>query len=785
MRFWREHLRGRRFDVAISPRWDVDEQHATLLCLLADARERVGYTEQTSEGKRRFNRGFDQAFDVCLPAGPVQHEVLRNLAIVTALGGTIADTSLDIHLTWEDWDKACSWWRLLPRDTVVVGLGIGAQCAGRRWPLERYAATIRGLAKHMTVQPVITCAPGERDEAVRLAAMLPMEPILATGGELREVCAVLEACDLFIGNDSGAAHLAAAMKCRVIVISRHPRSGDANHPNSTVRFGPFCEHARVLQPDEGLDECSSHCRRGDPHCINAVQPKAVVEAALAMLVDVMPEKARIAGSRFATSVCGTEKTVVAAGDSRRGDGSRSGRLVKSIFSGAAARVTSVVVGMFSLPMAVRYLGAERYGVWATITTTVVWINLLDLGIASTLSNAISRAYARADKRAAAVAVSNALFVSCAVALGGGVLLAACLRFVDWTLFFNLRSTPAAREIQRTIGTAGLLMLVGLPANLVHKLLAGYQEVHISNAIVCAGLLCSVAGLACGIAAHASMPLLFLMSTGFITAGSATGLLVVVLAKKPWLRPRIKLLRTRAMGELLASGFSFFVIQIAAVVVFSSDNLVVSHYLGAAEVTPYSVAWRLVGAGAVLQSLVFPALWPAYAEAHARGELAWIRRTFAWVMKTTVAMNVAYALLLVGFGRGLIRWWAGAAAVPSQQLLGAMAVWSVISGCMTVESCLLGALNRTRLQAVLSIVAAAVNLGISMLLVTRIGALGVILGTILSYVLVLIVPQTLMVREALFAQCVRGTEIAGNAAVLASGAGEAEDAQCTVLVLRDM
>ena len=48
---------------------------------------------------------------------------------------------------------------------------------------------------------------------------------------------MLERCDLFIGNDSGTAHLAAAMDCKTIVISRHPRDGDPNHSNSPVRFG--------------------------------------------------------------------------------------------------------------------------------------------------------------------------------------------------------------------------------------------------------------------------------------------------------------------------------------------------------------------------------------------------------------------------------------------------------------------------------------------------------------------------------------------------------------------
>ena len=106
------------------------------------------------------------------------------------------------------------------------------------------------------------------------------------------------------------------------------------------------------------------------------------------------------------------------------------------------------------------------------------------------------------------------------------------------------------------------------------------------------------------------------------------------------------------------------------------------------------------------------------------------------------------MIFVAAGKPLIRWWAGEAATPSTALLAAMALWAIISGCMTVESCLLAAVDRTREQGVLSIVAAIVNLALSIVLVQRIGAVGVITGTILSYLLVLVVPQSLIVRDVL-------------------------------------
>ena len=426
--------------------------------------------------------------------------------------------------------------------------------------------------------------------------------------------------------------------------------------------------------------------------------------------------------------------------------SRYGRILKAVFSGTAARVLSAGLSLISLPLAVRYLGAERYGVWATVTTTAVWMNLLDLGIANTLTNHISRAYALDDKRSAARYFTNALLLTAGIAGAAAILCAFLLPRINWIRLFNVSSDVSTVEIDRTIAVACGLMLLALPCNLVSKLLAGYQELHRNNYALCAGALASLGGLALGIAFRVSMPMLFVMSAGCLTFATLSNLLLVVGWQRPWLRPRLSLIDYSAIRELLDSGSSFFLIQVAAVVVFSSDNLIVSHYLGAAEVTPYSVTWRLVGLAAILQSLIFPALWPAYAEAYARRDFLWIRRTFAATMKGTVALNTFCVAILLLFGRSLIRLWAGPAAVPTTALLLAMGTWALINGFMSVESCLLAALNRTREQAVLSIIAAALNIALSLWLVRHIGSLGVIGGTILSYLFVLVVPQSLIVRR---------------------------------------
>ncbi len=280
--YWR-YLRKKSYDLAISPRWDLDEHLATLLCLLVNATARVGYTEKASPLKQRLNRGFDAAFSHCLPAGPVRHEVVRNLAIVEALGGTVQDSRLEVRLTERDREVASRLLAGVPESARVIAMGIGAGTAGRCWPLERYAACVSRLARRVRVQPVILGSAGERTHALKLAGLLAGEAIILGGVPLREVCAVLERCHLFIGNDSGSAHLAAAMECKTIVISRHPRNGDANHSNSPQRFAPYCRAMRVLQPATGLDACKGACQAPGPHCIAAVSVDEVVAAAHRML----------------------------------------------------------------------------------------------------------------------------------------------------------------------------------------------------------------------------------------------------------------------------------------------------------------------------------------------------------------------------------------------------------------------------------------------------------------------------------------------------------------------
>ena len=284
--FYSTQLRDRHFDLAISPRWDVDESLATLLCALVNAGTRVGYSARVTLAKHKLNRGFDAAFDLVVPPGPLKHEVDRSLAIVEVLGGKVTSSRLEIRLTDNDRRFVHELFTHREPRRALVAIGMGGRAASRRWPLERYAEFISRLNQQGPVQPLIVCSEEEEAEASRLSVMLSVPPYILSGVPLRAVCAVLEQCDLFVGNDTGAAHLAAAMECPTVVISRHPANGDPNHANSPARFGPSCVRSRVLQPSSGADNCVTSCHSNVPHCIKLVTVDRVVAAALDILAEI-------------------------------------------------------------------------------------------------------------------------------------------------------------------------------------------------------------------------------------------------------------------------------------------------------------------------------------------------------------------------------------------------------------------------------------------------------------------------------------------------------------------
>ncbi len=102
------------------------------------------------------------------------------------------------------------------RVAIAPGAAYGsAKC----WPVERYAALADRLIARFDADVILFGAPTEREVAERITTAMRARPILLAGQtQIEELPALLATCQLFIGNDSGAMHVAAAVGVPVVAI---------------------------------------------------------------------------------------------------------------------------------------------------------------------------------------------------------------------------------------------------------------------------------------------------------------------------------------------------------------------------------------------------------------------------------------------------------------------------------------------------------------------------------------------------------------------------------------
>jgi len=147
--------------------------------------------------------------------------------------------------------------RLLPAGRPVLALGTGANWIPKTWPAERYAELVRRLVgRGGMLEGALVATVGSDDEraaARPVTAGLPAEQVLdGFGLPMPTAAAILEHCTLFVGNDSGMMHLAAASGARTVGLFG---------PTDDVLYAPWGHKGLVVRTPEKLPALLAQIRR--------------------------------------------------------------------------------------------------------------------------------------------------------------------------------------------------------------------------------------------------------------------------------------------------------------------------------------------------------------------------------------------------------------------------------------------------------------------------------------------------------------------------------------------
>lgn len=424
------------------------------------------------------------------------------------------------------------------------------------------------------------------------------------------------------------------------------------------------------------------------------------------------------------------------------------RIAWSTLLATVARAIGIAISFISVPLVIGYLGNERYGMWITMSSLIVALGPLDLGIGLGLLTVVSDADGRDDQAAARRAISTAIALLTLVAAASAVVFALLYPIIPWASLYNVVSPAAVSEAGPASAALVAAFALGLPLGIVAQVQLAYQSGYISSAWAIVGSVGSLVALLLVIHLRGGLPALAvaLSWVGLVTA--ALNGWSLFRRQRPWLAPRLRDVSPSTGRSLLGTGLLFLVLQLAVLVGYQLDNLVIAQILGAEMVPEYAVPAKLFSLAPLLLSFALTPLWPAYRESLARGDGGWVRRTLRRSIVLAAAITIPSSLVLVVVAPWLLEVWVGSAVHPTQILLAGLGLWAILTALSGPVAMLLNGANVVGFQAACAIAMAIANVTLSVLLVQRIGVSGAVWGSVIAQVIFVLLPYAWYVRRLL-------------------------------------
>lgn len=414
---------------------------------------------------------------------------------------------------------------------------------------------------------------------------------------------------------------------------------------------------------------------------------------------------------------------------RLGVGSRSIKAKKNIVLLLAFNVINFLSTLIIVPLTLKYLGAVEYGVWLTISSVLTWFSFLDFGIGNGLRNKLSEALAENSLQKAKTFVSTAYII-----FGGGILILwalffAIYQFVNWSKIFNSPEYLNS-ELNLLIAIVFFLFSLQLLLKLIYSVNQADQRPAINGFISAATSIFSVLFLF--ILYKTSERNLVFLGTGLSFVPVIILILAtIILFAKVYrnVSPAIKYFKMDQSKDLVKLGVQFFVIQIAGLIVFATDNMIITQLFGPSDVTVYNIAYKLFYFVPLFFNIILTPFWSAYTEAYVKGDFQWIRNSMNKILKIWVLLSLGVVFMVI-LSDAIYRIWVGGQILIPFNLSIVMGIFVILLNWNNLFAYFINGTGKIRLQLVYSIFIAIINIPLSVYFAKNLdfGVTGVMMAT---------------------------------------------------------
>ena len=327
--------------------------------------------------------------------------------------------------------------------------------------------------------------------------------------------------------------------------------------------------------------------------------------------------------------------------------SRTKSIKKNIILIVIMKGLSFLISFLYVPLLYNALDTTSYGVWLTLTSLVSWVAMFDIGLGNGLRNKLTESLALGDKQLARKYVSTA-YVYITILISFLIILFYFTRsYIPWTNVLNASIIDSA-TIYNLVSIVFTTFCIRFALNLINSIMLALQKPAMSAGLALAEQLLSFVIVYILVKVFGITSLLVL---GTVISVVPICVLVVTsfvlyLTKFKHISPSFSLCEISKAKSILSLGVKFFIIQIGTLILFQSNNFIITHVVGNEAVVEYNVVYKYMHILVMVFNIVATPFWSATTDAYVRGDFDWIKTANKKIKQIAILLSIVGMVMLL-------------------------------------------------------------------------------------------------------------------------------------------
>jgi len=398
------------------------------------------------------------------------------------------------------------------------------------------------------------------------------------------------------------------------------------------------------------------------------------------------------------------------------------------------KMTSAILSFLVVPVTISYLSNEKYGIWMTLLSLLSWVTFFDVGLGLGLRNKLTEALSNGDKNKAKTYVSTAYFVIIVIAIIGIIAMLIAAPYTNWMRVFNTESMTNS-YLSKIIIIVSMFLFLNFVLSLANSIYYAYQKAAFTgiNSMLSQAILLVLIIIIKKFTNENLLLLTLIYGISILLSNIIVSIYFFRRYKE--VIPSIHYIKIDKIKDIMGIGLKFFVIQVANLVILTSNNIIITQLFGPEEVTAYNVVFKLFSAITMIHGgIILTTLWSSYTEAYQKKHYTWIKKTMEKMCILLIPVIIVTVVLMISANL-IIKIWIGNTTGITYPLIIFMGIYTIIIAINGTFIAFLNGINAINLQLILCIVGAAINIPLSIYMgrIINMGSTGILIGSILSYI----------------------------------------------------